>query len=175
MVGCPLDARDGQGKLYCEDSDNDDPGYRKPRWDESWREGMRPSEVKKAVEEAAANGKAKQGHFAVTAGSDSCRAATEKQGGRKEAEAVSSRSRCCEYSCSLPWLLCVCPGPCGARQKRAHPPCHGRKKIHLPKSPTIHCSIRLYVRLYALNIVGEEKIVLARAGVALARKVVGVR
>lgn len=57
--GCPLDARDGQGKLYCEDSDDDDPGYRKLRWDESWREGMRPSEVKKAVEEAAASGKAK--------------------------------------------------------------------------------------------------------------------
>ena len=45
--GAPLDARDGEGKLYWEET----------RWDESWREGMRPSEVKKAVEEAAAKGK----------------------------------------------------------------------------------------------------------------------
>ena len=40
--GAPLDLRDAQGKLYYEDE----------YWDEHWNHGMRPSEVKKAVEEA---------------------------------------------------------------------------------------------------------------------------
>ena len=41
--GAPLGLRDARGKLYYEDDDD---------WDESWKRGMRPSEVKKAVEEA---------------------------------------------------------------------------------------------------------------------------
>jgi len=40
--GAPLDLRDAEGKLYYEAED----------WDERWDEGMRPSEVKKAVEGA---------------------------------------------------------------------------------------------------------------------------
>ena len=48
--GAPLDARDNDGKLYYEAEVGE-------RWDESWKQGMRPSEVKKAVEEAAEKGK----------------------------------------------------------------------------------------------------------------------
>ena len=40
--GAPLGLRDARGKLYYEEDD----------WDERWRRGMTPSEVKKAVEEA---------------------------------------------------------------------------------------------------------------------------
>lgn len=51
--GAPLDLRDGDGKLYYEDSRDEG------TWNEKWKEGMRPSEVKKAVEEAAEKGKRK--------------------------------------------------------------------------------------------------------------------
>ena len=46
--GAPLDVRNHDGQhLYYEDG----------RWDEDWDEGMRPSEVKKAIEQAANEGK----------------------------------------------------------------------------------------------------------------------